>query len=118
MIPDSYLARWAATLALARYISRRAQKRKATICRRRSDGTLWAASSPQNIGIAMRGLFTKAPLWHFAKVRIWRGLPIVSRKVFWSFSEYGKFDIAQTQDAFWLPAWPEGIETAKLEAKP
>jgi hypothetical protein len=74
------------------------------------------ASSPQNIGIAMRGIFSKAPTWHFAKVRVWRGVPVVSRKLFWAFSEYGKFDIVQEQDAFWLPAWPEDVETAKIEA--
>jgi hypothetical protein len=105
---------WREDWALARYLEWRTKKRKATICRRRSDGTLWAASSPQNMGIAMRGLFNGKAGWHFVKVRIWRGLPVVSPKTFWAFNESGQFDIVQEQSAFWLAPFPEHVESAKI----
>ena len=100
--------------ALARYLTNRTQRRSATICLRRSDGTLWAASSPQNIGLAMRGLLDGTAGFHFAKVRIWRGVPIVSRKTFWAFRAGRQFDIVQEQDAFWMPPFAEAVESVKI----
>jgi hypothetical protein len=102
--------------AFARYMSRRTTKRSSVICRRKSDGSLWASSSPQNFGLAMRGLVNGTAGWHFAKVRIWRGVPIISRKVFWAFNTKGQFEIVQRQDGFWLPAWPEPVESAMIAA--
>jgi len=102
-------------LALAAYLRRRASKQKATLCRRKSDGTLWAASSPQDIGYAMRGLFSKAPGWHFARVRIWRGLPIVAPRVFWCFDQWGQFDILPVRSAYWLKRWPYDVEGRKID---
>lgn len=78
---------WFYDLALAMYLTKRARKTKATLCRRKSDGTLWVASSPQDMGYAMRGLFSGKVSWHFARVRIWRGVPVVSPRVFWSFTQ-------------------------------
>lgn len=106
---------WFRDLALWQYLRRRTRKKRTTICKRRTDGSLWAASSPQCIGFAMRGLFSDAPGWHFARVRIWRGIPIVSPRVFWTFSEWGKFDIVQEQPAFWLKAWPYDVEYRMLD---
>jgi hypothetical protein len=103
--------------AFARYLHRRATKRSATICRRRLDGTLWAASSPQNFGLAMCGLYDGTSGWHLAKVRIWRGVPIVSRKTFWITGKPPGFDIVQRQDAFWMPPFAEAIESAKIRAE-
>lgn len=102
---------------LARYLSRRCRKRKTTICRRRSDDTLWAGSSPQNMGYAMRGLFSKKPNFHFAAVTIWRGVPIVVPKIFWAFDGHGQFDIMEKDaTAYWLKPWPESVECAKIDA--
>lgn len=102
--------------ALAVYLRRRASKRKATLCRRKSDGTLWAANSPQDMGCAMRGLFSGGS-WFFARVRIWRGLPIVSPRIFWHFNRNGQFDIVREQPAFWLKPWPREVECAKIDAR-
>lgn len=114
---QSTIAAWIADLALARYVRKRASKHKTTICRRRSDRSLWAATAPQNAGYAMRGMFSGKSSWHFAKVRFWRGLPIVSPKVFWTFNEFGKFDIVEKDaEAFWLAPWPEAVECEKIDA--
>lgn len=96
-------------------ISRKTKKRRTTICRRRSDGTLWAASSPQNFGLAMSGLFNGKTGWHFAKVRQWRGRTIVSPKTFWAFTEKGQFDLLGEWDALWLEPWTESVESAKIK---
>jgi hypothetical protein len=107
---------WFADRKLAGYLTQRTRKRKATICRRKSDGTLWAASSPQNMGLAMRGVFTGMAGWHFVRVRIWRGVPVVAPRLFWAFNQMGQFEIVQEQPAYWLAPWPEPIESAMIAA--
>jgi hypothetical protein len=107
---------WIADWKLARYLEQRTRKRKATICRRKSDGTLWAASSPQNMGLAMRGLFNGKAGWHFARVRIWRGVPVVAPRLFWAFDQMGQFEVVEEQQAYWLAPWPEPIESAMIAA--
>lgn len=107
---------WLRDWALARYLLQRTRRRKTTICRRKSDGTLWAASHPQNFGLAMRGLFDGKAGWHFARVRIWRGLPIVAPRLFWAFNKFGQFEIVQEQPAYWLAPWPEPVESARIAA--
>jgi hypothetical protein len=114
-----------ANLALARYLRRRCVKRETKLVERKADGLLFAASSPQNIDYAMRGLFSRDPrkVYHLARCRKWRGLLVVSRRVFWlpcSASDFtlnrsalrDEFNVA----AFWLPPWPEAIECAKIDA--
>lgn len=101
--------------ALARYLRRRTKGREARIVRRKADGALFAASSPQNFVYAMDGLFTGKAGFHFAKVRIWRGLPIVSRKIFWR-PKSGQFDVLQPLRSFWLAPWPEAVECAMIDA--
>lgn len=122
---QSPIAAWFTDLALARYLKRRAEKRKTKLVYRKTDGTLWAASCPQNMGYAMRALFAKDQRHSFflARCRKWRGLLIVSRKVFWrpaSGSDFNLDDSALRDDlgiaAFWLAAWPEDIECAKIDA--
>ena len=66
----------------------------------------------------MRGMFGKrGPDFHFAAVAIWRGVPIVVPKLFWSFSGHGKFDIMEKNaTGFWLEPWPERVECEKIDA--
>lgn len=98
-----------------RAIRRRASTRSATICRRLADESLWAASSPQNFGLAMAGMFSGKSGWHFCKARQWRGVWLIDPKVFWSFNQNGLFRIVeQDVQTHWLPQWPESIETAKI----
>lgn len=105
--------------ALARYLSVRSRKRDFTLCKRRSDGTLWAASSPQNVGRVMAGILSRKAGWHFVKVRKWRGLYIVSPKVFWSFDQYRQFDIVTTDaTGFWLSPLTYQQEEARLTPTP
>lgn len=110
------LEAWCQDRALAKYLGDRTRKRETTICRRKSDGTLWAASHPQNFGLAMGGLFSGRAGWHFARVRIWRGLPVVAPRLFWAFNQSGQFEIVQKQSAYWLATWPEHIESARIAA--
>jgi hypothetical protein len=107
---------WCELRALASYLKDRTRKRETTICRRKSDDTLWAASHPQNFGLAMGGLFSGKAGWHFSRVRIWRGVPIVAPRLFWSFNQSGQFEIVQKQPAYWLAAWPEPVESARIAA--
>lgn len=112
------LRNWIHKIALAHLVHRRCERRSITLCRRKADGSLWAASSPQNFGAAMSGIFSGKPQWHFVKVRIWQGVPIVAPRVFWSFQEFGLFEIvAKKTSAFWLPSWSEQVETSLLHAR-
>jgi len=109
---------WLNDLALARYLNRKAKARTVMFCRRTFDNTLWAASSPQNMGLAMVGVFSGKAHFHFAKVRVWRGVPIVSRKVFWNFTQSkGErlFRIEREQLAYWLVPFSEEVESAKIK---
>lgn len=101
---------WALTKLL------RGATRETTICRRKSDGTLWAASSPQRLDYAMRGLGGGKASFHFVRVRVWRGIPIVSPKLMWRFSDYGQFEIVQEDRAFWLPCWSVAKECELIDA--
>lgn len=100
---------------LARYLARRCNKSVRHFVRRKADGTLWAAGSPQSLSYAMAGLFNGRAHFHFQRVRIWKGLPIVSRKVFWR-PEGGEFNVLETGGAFLLPPWPVPVECAKIDA--
>lgn len=122
---QSAIAAWFADLALARYLRRRTDKRKTKLVYRKADGTTWAASCPQHIGYAMRSLFAKDRRHSFfmARCRKWRGVLIVSRKVFWrpvSGSDFTLDNSALRDDlrinAFWLAPWPEDVECAKIDA--
>ena len=106
-------------LALARYLGRRCKKRPSRMICRRRDGTVWAAHSPQNFGYAMLGLFRKRGSFHFVKVRRWRGLFIVSPRIFW-WPGSGEFDVLApglVVTGFWLPPWPEDLECEKIDAR-
>ena len=103
-------------LALANYLERKTWKRDTHICRRISDGSLWAASSPQNLALAMAGLFSGEARWHFARAREWRGLLIVSPRTFWQPAVGRDFKVLYEIKAYWLPEWPQHIETEKIVA--
>lgn len=114
---------WFANWLLARYMAKRCAKRKTKLVIRKSDGVYFAASSPQNLGYAMRGLFAKdeRSTYFFARVRVWRGLLVISRKVFWRPNGAREFtldnsalrdDLAAT--GFWLAPWPEATECMKI----
>lgn len=105
-----------ADFALARYLNRRARKRECILCRRKSDGSLWAASAPQNFAYAMRGLFLRkrADSFHFVRARIWNGVPVISPRVFW-LPNSGEFEVLKESLSFWLPPWPETVECMKID---
>lgn len=83
------------------------------IIRRKSDCTLWAASSPQNFGLAMSGLTARKSQWHFVRLREWRGLLIAAPRVFWM-PHRGEFELLFNATAFWLPKWSEQVESQKI----
>ena len=106
---------------VARYLERRCDKRPdSRLIRRKADGTLWAAGSPQNFAYAMRGLVAsmagrRVDSFHFYRVREWRGLLVAAKRVFW-LPQSGEFDVLFDATLFVLPPWPEEIECAKIDA--
>lgn len=102
---------------LAVFLRRKTTKRTGKqLIQRKSDGSLWIAGCPQNIGYAMRGLFNKNPGWHFYRARKWRGLFIASRRVFW-LPNSGEFTWPQNVTAFLLPPWPENVECRLIDSR-
>ena len=93
--------------------------RKDHILIRKSDGTMWAAGSPQDMGLAMAALQARDKNkleFHFYKVRIWRGVPIVSKKVFWIFGGVGKFTFSDDVLQYTLPPLNYDVECRKVRA--
>jgi hypothetical protein len=73
---------------------------------------LFIAAAPQNMGLAIAGMFSSnLPTHWFQRVKLWRGVMIVSQKTFWETNRGGwkilKIDCA----VYKLPPWPEHIET-------
>ena len=110
------LRRWCADHKLATYIKARAAIRPMRLTRRRSDGSLWVASSPQDMGLAMRGLFSRKRDggFFFIKTREWRGLLVASPKLFWEPSS-GEFDVVPGEcRVVMLKPWPYEVECQKI----
>lgn len=105
---------------LARLLHRRCRRcPDQWLIERKADGSLWAAGASQNLGYAMRALFAQRRWsgdWHFYRVRMWKGIPVASRKVFWLPSSGLDFRLVRRLTMFELPAWPEAVECAKIDA--
>lgn len=113
--PEGSLSNLFGAWALSRFLRRKAWKRDATMICRLSDGSLWAASSPQNMGYAMRGLFSGKSRWHFVKAREWRRRAIVSPKVIWLPASGREFTVLCEIDSLWLPRLDEQAECAAID---
>jgi hypothetical protein len=104
---------------LARFLERRAQRRDdGWLIRRESDGSTWTAGSAQNLGYAMRAMFSRNPRddFHFYRVRRWHGLLIASRKVFWRPDSVTQFRLICRATMFQLEPWPVIVECRKIDA--
>jgi hypothetical protein len=110
-----------ADCALAGYLRRRTEKRPLRIVERKADGTLWAASCPQDFGLCMVGLFLprqkRGGDFHFIRVRKWRGLFIAAPRVFWRPAS-GEFVVLPSEVVgFKLAPWPEPVESGMIRAQ-
>lgn len=101
---------------LARYLARRArQDANRWVIVRASDRTLWTAGCPQDLVAIVKALLDcKRGQWHFNRVRIWRGVPIASRKTFWRPLKTSDFHMIYRQTIFVLPPLAADVEARRI----